>query len=184
MTNTRSLATAGLECHSQSLCTKVRSIQVSASRSEDGTLHLNFILEGELPKLSLPPPSPPEWCFGLWEHSCFEVFIRPMNGETYWEFNFSPSGAWAAFSFRSYRDGEAFSEGPPPTVETRRTEAQFELNAVLDPKLLPHASEETPLCLGCCAVIEDAEGTLSYWALRHPAEAPDFHHPDGFALKL
>ena len=34
------------------------------------------------------------------------------------------------------------------------------------------------------AVIEEVDGTKSYWALRHPPGAPDFHHPDCFALEL
>jgi hypothetical protein len=33
-------------------------------------------------------------------------------------------------------------------------------------------------------VIESADGSISYWALRHPAGRPDFHHLDGFALLL
>ena len=27
-------------------------------------------------------------------------------------------------------------------------------------------------------------GAISYWALAHPAEKPDFHHPDSFVLTL
>ena len=34
------------------------------------------------------------------------------------------------------------------------------------------------------AVIEEADGTKSYWALAHPSDKPDFHHPDSFALDL
>ena len=32
--------------------------------------------------------------------------------------------------------------------------------------------------IGLSAVIETTDGALSYWALAHPAEKPDFHHPD------
>jgi len=34
------------------------------------------------------------------------------------------------------------------------------------------------------SVIEAGDGTLSYWALRHPPGKPDFHHPDGFVLGM
>ncbi|HET9510952.1 MAG TPA: hypothetical protein VFO80_07330, partial [Sphingomonas sp.] len=34
------------------------------------------------------------------------------------------------------------------------------------------------------AVIEETDGTKSYWSLAHPPGAPDFHHPDCFALKV
>ena len=40
------------------------------------------------------------------------------------------------------------------------------------------------LRLGLSAVVEDADGGLSYWALRHPPGKPDFHHTDAFALQL
>jgi hypothetical protein len=34
------------------------------------------------------------------------------------------------------------------------------------------------------AVIEAADGTISYWALKHPSDRPDFHHADSFAIQL
>ena len=40
------------------------------------------------------------------------------------------------------------------------------------------------LQLGLAAVIETADGERAYFALRHPAERPDFHHRGGFALQL
>ncbi len=40
------------------------------------------------------------------------------------------------------------------------------------------------LRLGLSAVVEANDGTLSYWALRHPPGRPDFHHPDGCVLRL
>ena len=41
-----------------------------------------------------------------------------------------------------------------------------------------------PLRLALSAVVEADDGTLSYWALRHPPGRPDFHHADGFVLRL
>ena len=46
------------------------------------------------------------------------------------------------------------------------------------------ASTGEALQLGLAAVIESADGALSYWALRHPPGEPDFHHRDAFALAL
>jgi hypothetical protein len=34
------------------------------------------------------------------------------------------------------------------------------------------------------AVIEDDAGGLSYWALQHTSDKPDFHHPNGFVLEV
>ena len=33
-------------------------------------------------------------------------------------------------------------------------------------------------------VIEAQNGSKSYWALTHPGETPDFHHPASFTLDL
>ena len=38
--------------------------------------------------------------------------------------------------------------------------------------------------VGLSVVIEDTDGTKSYWALAHPPGAPDFHHPTCFAATL
>ena len=38
--------------------------------------------------------------------------------------------------------------------------------------------------LGLSAVIEEQDGTKSYWALAHPDGPPDFHDPACFAASL
>ena len=39
--------------------------------------------------------------------------------------------------------------------------------------------------LGLSAVLEERDGTKSYWALAHPpGDTPDFHHEDCFAAQL
>ena len=44
--------------------------------------------------------------------------------------------------------------------------------------------EEKAARIGLSAVIEEEDGTISYWALRHAPGKPDFHHPDAFAMEL
>jgi hypothetical protein len=34
------------------------------------------------------------------------------------------------------------------------------------------------------AVIEDQAGGLSYWALAHASEKPDFHRPESFVAAI
>ena len=46
------------------------------------------------------------------------------------------------------------------------------------------ALQERKQRLALAAVVEETSGALSYWALRHPPGAPDFHHADGFVLAL
>ena len=38
--------------------------------------------------------------------------------------------------------------------------------------------------LALSAVIEAEDGQKSYWALAHPSDKPDFHHPQSFVLEL
>ncbi len=38
--------------------------------------------------------------------------------------------------------------------------------------------------LGLSAVLEEKDGTKSYWALAHPDGKPDFHEPGCFTAKL
>ena len=49
-------------------------------------------------------------------------------------------------------------------------------------------SRSKPTCvwdLGLSAVLEEKDGTKSYWALAHPnADKPDFHDPACFAAHL
>jgi hypothetical protein len=59
--------------------------------------------------------------------------------------------------------------------------SRFALSAVLqDSRLGARAPER----MGLTAVIEEADGTRSFWALAHPPGEPDFHHPDCILLEL
>jgi hypothetical protein len=145
-------------------------------------LQLRYCLRGDLAVLVLPAPSASRRADGLWRHSCFELFVRGAGGDAYTEFNFAPSGAWALYRFRAYRQPEAcVADAPAPAIEVRRDRNMFELQACLSPVVLPAAEI---LQIGVSAVIEAADGPLSYWALAHPADRPDFHHPDAFTLAL
>jgi hypothetical protein len=42
----------------------------------------------------------------------------------------------------------------------------------------------SPLHLGLSAVLEEANGRKSYWALAHPPGKADFHHADCFTLEF
>lgn len=39
------------------------------------------------------------------------------------------------------------------------------------------------LLLGLSAVIEENDGAVSYWALKHPPGPPDFHDANTFILE-
>ena len=115
----------------------------------------------------------------LWRTTCFEAFVRGA-GEGYLEFNFAPSGAWAAYAFSGYRDGMRPAEGiAAPAIEVTVGEARLEVRVGLS---LP--SGDGLWRLGLAAVIEEVSGATSYWALAHPPGRADFHHAAGFAAEL
>ena len=128
----------------------------------------------------------PEWVApartdGLWNATCFELFLRPGEGAGYFEFNFSPSTQWAAYSFDAYRQGRReLPLSVAPHIEFEDDEARYVLEADVDLSALPN----TDLRMGISAVIEEQDGRKSYWALAHPPGKPDFHHPDCFVLEL
>ena len=103
------------------------------------------------------------------------------DGPGYREFNFSPSGEWAVYAFRGYREGGELDVEPAPGIAVQRKGDRLELYAQIRADILPPGR---PLRLALSAVVEDADGTLSYWALRHLPGKPDFHHTDAFALQL
>lgn len=160
----------------------VRELAAAAGLEAGGVLALGFRMVGE--GVRLPSSAAPERSDGLWRHTCFEAFARPAGAAAYHEFNFAPSGAWAAYGFGAYREGMRPLEGPVPAASWLRRDGHLTLEARIPAELLPPCPPGTPLQVALAAVVEDGSGTMTYWALRHPPGRPDFHHPDGFALEL
>ncbi|THD81260.1 MAG: DOMON-like domain-containing protein [Phenylobacterium sp.] len=157
------------------------AIAADAERGPGGWLTLRYRITARPGRLVVPPPAAPQRTDELWRHTCFEAFVRPAEGERYYEFNLAPSGEWAAYSFDGYRDRMAPLEGvAEPQIGWTVVEDGFELWTELE---LPQAAF-APWTVGLSAVIEEAGGRTSYWALAHPPGEADFHHSDGFALDL
>jgi hypothetical protein len=163
----------------------VDGIQVRVSRREDTLFTFAYILKGDLARIRLPPHAVARPADRLWEHTCFEAFVQLKGQAVYYEFNFSPSGEWAVYSFRDYRDGGPMENDElDPKIAVRRESETLELSAVMRLDLLPVIQPGAVLRLGLSAVIEDDARRLSYWALKHPPGKPDFHHPDNFILEI
>ena len=169
-----------LACHPQTPSQAIREIDVVVEEAS-GSLILTFCLVGDISSLSIPESRSSRKVGHLWRHTCFEAFVMEGEGPEYREFNFSPSGEWAVYAFRGYRDGGELENELAPEIVVRKTKDRLELGAEICRDFLPQGG---PLRLGLSAVVEDAEGVLSYWALRHPPGKPDFHHTDSFALQL
>jgi hypothetical protein len=150
------------------------AIEVFFDRWSDGQAELSFHLHADTGELVLPQ-LPKGRADGLWRSTCFELFVQTAPG--YREYNFSPSGAWAAYEFTAYREGMRAAElDGLPEIDTDDAGDRFILDVVID-----LAGEGR---FGLSAVVEERSGTKSYWALAHAPGKPDFHAEACFAATL
>lgn len=156
----------------------VRALEVQVGGAQTGTLDLRYVLDADLNRIRIPLSRVPRYTEDLWTHTCFEAFIRSGDSTAYHELNFSPSTEWALYSFESYRKGMARVNAPqPPEIRVERSARRLQVDVRIDLRTLSRSG-----ALALAAVVEDENGRLSYWALKHPAAKPDFHHPDSFVL--
>ena len=168
--------------HADSLTDSVRAIDVAIDWTEPAVLRFRYSIIGDMRRLRIPQLSSPGRQDGLWKHTCFEAFVK-WPAEAYYEFNFSPSRQWAAYRFDAYRQGTvelALPSAPPVHVES--SPRGFTLEAAVDLNGSTFLDADSQTKMGLAAVIEERNGSLSYWALCHPPGKADFHHPDGFVL--
>lgn len=151
----------------------VQRLDVQAERRGE-RLWLRFIVEGDPDRLAWPDPAEGR-ADGLWKTTCLEAFAE--TGAGYVEFNLSPSGQWASYAFDRYREGMRPAQAGVEILGLEAGADYAALEAEID---LPNDARR----LGLSAVIETSDGAISYWALAHPSDKPDFHHPDSFVLEL
>jgi hypothetical protein len=143
---------------------------------------VSYSVTGAVERVRIPELRASAFADELWQHTCFELFAREDASGAYSEFNFSPSGEWAAYAFDRYRDGMRRRDDVTALrIAVRRRERTLELDAAI---AAPELHPAKALSFALSAVIEETDGTLSYWALKHAGEKPNFHHPDAFALHL
>jgi hypothetical protein len=167
----------------------LRTITVSGSLTSTGRLALSYLLRGDLAQLQLPEPAGDAPGSGvrrdeLWRHTCMELFARGDDAPGYLEFNFSPAGDWAAYGFDAYRAGRRDLEAHDCSTRMQRRGDELQLHFSLSVPLLAPGAGVTSWHLGFAAIAAQRDGTLSYWALRHPRQQPDFHDPAGFSHVL
>jgi hypothetical protein len=176
---------ARVMCHPDSYTRAIEEIQVHVGWTRSNTLAFTYALSGDLMHLRIPALQAPRRADGLWRHTCFEAFVCVTGRAEYYEFNFAPSGEWAAYSFRAYRDGESLkNEELIYDITVRSQACRLDLDAIVRLDRLLTTPPRAHLRLALSAVIEEKDGGLSYWALKHPPGKPDFHHPDAFAMEL
>ncbi|MBB6427109.1 DOMON-like domain-containing protein [Sphingopyxis sp. JAI128] len=172
-----------LICHPDTPGKAVRSVAVEVGLSFEEGFALRYIVDGAIADLVLPPGEgelviADSATDGLWESTCFEAFLTEEGQPDYTEFNYGPDGRWACYQFDDYRSLLRTDELAPWEMVVERDEQAYALR--VEPGIFPDVGAK----LALSAVIEELDGTKSYWALAHPSGKPDFHHPDCFALTL
>jgi len=144
------------------------------------TTNIWFGVRAPADRFVIPGLSEPWRADELWKTTCFEAFLQAAGEDSYRQWNFAPTGNWAAYDFSGYReDMQKAQVDHPPYI---RMEDNFTWWAV-GATIAVEAGNEWHL--GLSAVLEEKDGTKSYWALAHSdPDKPDFHAADCFAAKL
>lgn len=175
----RVLAKRALIAHADTPCDWLDGIGVKLTALDGDRLRIEYVAIGAVRRIKLPLAGSATRTQGLWQTTCFELFARD-TGSAYREFNFAPSGEWAAYRFDDYRKDMANLPLSAPRIERTIGERRLAVTVEID----AWAGLRNGGALALSAVIEAADGSKNYWALHHPPGLPDFHHPDCFALTL
>ena len=158
----------------------VRNIRVAATRLDRSEFKLEFRLTGDVDRIALPVVEMPRFRDELWRTTCFELFIRAAGGDGYQELNFSPSASWASYRFDGHRSGSRRATvSREPIIATIRHPSVLIVDIYVAMPAFGVALEAN-----FTAVIEELDGTKSYWALAHAPGPPDFHNRDCFIATL
>ena len=155
----------------------VTAIDATVSRPAPGRIHLRYDVTDAAHGLTVPQGEGIRRD-GLWRETCFEFFLGRASEDSYREFNFSPAGDWAAYSFDRYRQGMRQLLMPSdPVISCTRTEQGWQIDVDLEVNDLP----ENGAC-NMTAVIDQAKFRKTHWAALHAPDKPDFHDPHCFAV--
>jgi hypothetical protein len=156
----------------------VTGLSVRWGRVADGRMMLRYRLDG-CGDVVLPKKPATGRGDKLWRTTCFELFIADPGGR-YREFNFAPSGQWAAYQFEGYRNSVGDYEPlVAPEILTDSGASVLTVTAFLSAEEFAGSRH-----VGLTAVIEEKRRRMSYWADRHPGLKPDFHNPACFVLPV
>lgn len=180
LNNTNVILNEQLIAHKDSITTAIRNLDVKVISEAPDTLKICYQLTGDITQIRIPSPQQPSCVDGLWKHTCFEMFIAVESEDNYHEFNFSPSGQWAAYAFSNYRLRNKWISTQSPTIRIDQSSNYFILEAKITTTDLSIKINNKSLQVGLTAVLEEQNGSLSYWALQHSDICPDFHNRAGF----
>ncbi len=161
-----------------------KMVSVTLERNGD-SWHVHYQLSSA--DLALPAMDPAlagQRCDDLWQHTCAELFVADAESANYREFNFSPSGQWAAYDFTAYRQrSDQLPAIATPHIRCREHAGVLHLRVTLASGSLP-AYRRYLVGLTVVRRANDGQQSHTYWALSHAAAKPDFHQRDSFVLLL
>lgn len=141
-------------------------IEAELVRTDKGAI-ATFRAWGDVEQLIIPPPANAVRTDELWKATCFELFLSAGDGG-YREYNFSPSGAWAAYDFDGYRSGMRPANASVSIQKKREANGLTLVANIRDAMALPAN-------VGLAAVVEERDGQQRYWASSFAPGKPDFH---------
>jgi hypothetical protein len=154
-------------------------------KAEGPILKLQFEISNNVDSVLLPEmANDPKRVIGLWESTCFEIFIKNPLSDSYYEFNFSPEGHWNCFYFNNPKEKlkECTNVAFPVSAVTIAPE-HYRFSIEINTESLKEgfwSSKEMEF--GLTTIIEDEKNNLSFWAIEHHDEAPNFHNFSSFKL--
>lgn len=158
----------------------VSGVRASVLARTPHWLRVRWRVEGA-DALVVPPFAGRGRADGLWQATCFELFLQPPGGAGYLELNLSPSERWNAYAFDAYRQGMKEAPMPrAPDCTLRQAGGVVIFDAAIPLAGLPGMD----CAMGITAVIEEQGSRKSYWALAHAPGQADFHAPACFAATL
>ena len=125
---------------------------------------------------------------GLFKSTCFECFLG--YEDEYLEWNVSPSGDWCGYAFQSYRKERSVKKNyfEPDGFEINKVENIINVKAFFDLEKIFSTlgwPEDGIFFGSLTAVIRSKTSEeLTYWALKHVADKPDFHQKASFVQNL
>lgn len=123
----------------------------------------------------------------LWETTCFELFLKLHNSDSYLEFNLSPSKDYNTYQFSNYRQKICHHDWPTNiTLDDSKQNSSFTLSATIQ---IPQSCElffqndHSTINAGISAIVKCDDTTTLYYALTHSDNLKaDFHSPDSFTF--
>lgn len=131
---------------------------------------------------------------GLWEATCFEVFIHPAPENQpqfvqnltapirYYETNFSTAKSWNVFGFTDYRTPSApteLAEAKILSFDVQKSPTGGFIKVVLQ----VDGADWRKISISLCAVIATRSYGKSYWSFKHADDKANFHHFDSFVIE-